>query len=116
MARWSFGGVHHLGLTVVDIERSIDFYINTLGMTLLGRRESIKESYIDKQTGYDGVELNAASFQPEGSATSFEVVQYMSHQCVPLHPAPPLPDTAPPRPHPLTPTPPFTTPPAETYS
>ena len=37
----------------------------------------------DKQTGYPGVELNAASFGPEGSATSFEAVQYMSHQCDP---------------------------------
>ena len=81
MSQWSFGGVHHLGLTVSDIERSIEFYIGTLGMILLGRRKSIKESYIDKQTGYPGVELNAASFQPKGSATSFEVVQYMSHQC-----------------------------------
>ena len=30
------------------------------------------------------MELNAASFGPEDSATSFEAVQYMSHQCDPL--------------------------------
>ena len=36
--------------------------------------------YIDKQTGYPGVELDAATFQPGNSGTTFEVVQYKSHQ------------------------------------
>ena len=77
---WSFQDLHHLGLTVSDIERSIHFYRDLLGMELIGRRPSVTAGYVGQQTGYDGVELNVASFRisPDCRQT-MEVVQYMNH-------------------------------------
>ena len=79
-ATWQLGELHHLGLTVADIERSIHFYRDLLGMTLIRRRPQVDNDYVALQTGYPGVVLNVASFKvtPE-SAQSLEVVQYMNH-------------------------------------
>lgn len=77
---WRLGDLHHLGLTVADIERSIVFYRDVLGMTLIRRRPQVDNDYVALQTGYAGVVLNVASFKvsPE-SVQSLEVVQYMNH-------------------------------------
>src|SRR5215831_12913266 len=72
--------VHHLGLTVADIERSIVLYRDVLGMTLVRRRPQVDNDYVAKQTGYPGVVLNVASFKVSpDSPQSLEVVQYMNH-------------------------------------
>lgn len=77
---WSLGELHHLGLTVADIERSIAFYRDTLGMTLHRRRPHVDNDYVALQTGYPGVVLNVASFKVHpDSLQSLEVVQYMNH-------------------------------------
>jgi len=78
---WSISAVHHLGLTVADIERSIEFYRDLLGMELIRRRPSVTADYVAKQTGYDKIELNVASFRvgPDSPQT-MEVVQYMNQE------------------------------------
>jgi catechol 2,3-dioxygenase-like lactoylglutathione lyase family enzyme len=78
-AVWRLQDVHHLGMTVADIERSIVFYRDVLGMTLLRRRPRVADDYVAQQTGYAGLVLNVASFKvsPE-SPVSLEVVQYMN--------------------------------------
>ena len=77
-ATWKLTDIHHIGMTVRDIEASIRFYRDMLGMKLVGRRESVTNDYVAKQTGYEGVELNVASFRPHAdSKQSLEVVQYM---------------------------------------
>ena len=85
MSSWQLCDIHHLGMTVSDIERSIAFYRDTLGMTLVGRRECVEEGYVAKQTGYDGVRLSVASFRirPD-SPSSLEVVQYLNHTGEPV--------------------------------
>jgi lactoylglutathione lyase len=76
---WQFTAVHHVGLTVRDIEQSIVFYRDVLGMTLIRRRETDAD-YIGQQTGHPGVRLAVASFQPTpDSKQSLEVVQYLTH-------------------------------------
>jgi catechol 2,3-dioxygenase-like lactoylglutathione lyase family enzyme len=68
-----------VGLTVSDIERSIRFYRDLLGMTVVRRRE-IDEGYVAQQTGYSGVQLSAASLTAaDGSSQSLEIVQYRNH-------------------------------------
>ena len=85
MSPWQLAGIHHLGMTVADIERSIEFYRDTLGMTLVGRRPCVEEGYVAKQTGYEGVKLSVASFrvQPD-SPNSLEIVQYLNHAGEPM--------------------------------
>ncbi len=73
------GAVHHLGLTVRDIDRSIGFYRDVLGLRLLARRTA-EASYVGRQTGCPGVRLEVASFQlGTGGRPTLELVQYLSH-------------------------------------
>ncbi len=77
---WALQDLHHLGLTVADIDRSIHFYHDLLGMELIGRRPSVTADYVAQQTGYDNVELNVASFRISPTCRqTMEVVQYMNH-------------------------------------
>lgn len=46
---WQLGELHHLGLTVSDIERSIAFYRDLLGMTLHRRRPHVDSDYVALQ-------------------------------------------------------------------
>ena len=87
-APWRLGALHHLGLTVADIERSIRFYRDVLGMTLIRRRPQVDSDYVALQTGYPGVVLNVASFKvtPDG-LQSLEIVQYMNHAGLPVETA-----------------------------
>ena len=80
MGEWQLTNVHHLGMTVSDIDRSIMFYRDTLGMTLTGRRPCVEGEYVAKQTGYAGVKLSVASFRVRpDSPNSLEIVEYLNH-------------------------------------
>lgn len=71
--------MHHVGITVADIERSIRFYRDVLGFTLV-RRRTADAPYLAEQTGYAGVRLEVASFKSTpDSAQSLELVQYLTH-------------------------------------
>ena len=76
---WQLGRLHHLGVTVADIDRSIEFYRDMLGMELVGSRPCVEEEYVATQTGYPGVQLSVASFRvcPDSPQT-LEVVQYLN--------------------------------------
>ena len=77
---WEFKDIHHLGMTVADIEQSVVFYRDLLGMELIGRRPCVDASYVAPQTGYEGVQLSVASFRVnQNSKQSLEVVQYLNH-------------------------------------
>jgi catechol 2,3-dioxygenase-like lactoylglutathione lyase family enzyme len=77
---WTLNDIHHIGLTVSDIERSIVLYRDLLGMALVRRRPHVDNDYVSLQTGFPGVVLNVASFKvsPE-SRQGIELVQYMNH-------------------------------------
>ena len=47
-AKWQLSDIHHIGLTVSDLERSIQFYRDVLGMTLIRRRPGVREDYISR--------------------------------------------------------------------
>jgi catechol 2,3-dioxygenase-like lactoylglutathione lyase family enzyme len=77
---WRLADIHHVGLTVSDIERSIVFYRDVLGMTLFRRRPNVDNDYVARQTGFAGLVLNVASFKVSpDSPVSLEIVQYMNH-------------------------------------
>jgi len=75
---WRLGQIHHVGITVGDIERSVRFYRDLLGLTLVRRRE-VEADYVTQQTGYAGVRLSVASFESPGSGPSLELAQYVTH-------------------------------------
>ncbi len=81
---WQLTGLHHVCLTVSDVERSVEFYQDFLGMTFVGRREADAD-YIGQQTGYPGVRLAVASFKvaPE-SEEIINLVQYLTHAGDPI--------------------------------
>lgn len=84
---WRLNSLHHVGLTVADIERSIGFYRDVLGLTLHRRRPHVDNDYVELQTGYAGVVLNVASFTIPNAPQTLEIVQYMTHAGSPAAPA-----------------------------
>ena len=86
--------LHHVGLTVADLERSIRFYRDVLGLILVGRR-TVADEYVGQQTGFPGVRLAVASFRTSAdSPHSFELVQYLKYQANVVEPATNRPGTA----------------------
>jgi catechol 2,3-dioxygenase-like lactoylglutathione lyase family enzyme len=72
------GSVYHTGFTVSDIERSVSFYRDVLGMRLV-RRQTGTAPYLAQVTGFDGVRLEIALLQPQDGGTMLELLQYVSH-------------------------------------
>ena len=74
--------IYHTGFTVSDIERSIEFYRDVLGMTLHRRQQGTAE-YLSTITGFEGVKLEVALLKTPDGSGMLELLQYVSH------PAPP---------------------------
>ena len=77
--------VHHVGITVSDIERSLDFYADLLGGERLGpwRRSGPR---IDAVTGYPGVVVHQAFVRAQEGATMVELLQYENGSTTVLDP------------------------------
>jgi catechol 2,3-dioxygenase-like lactoylglutathione lyase family enzyme len=72
------GPVYHTGFTVSDIERSIVFYRDVLGLELI-KRQTGTAPYLATVTGFAGVRLEAAFLQPAAGGSVLELLQYVSH-------------------------------------
>ncbi len=72
------GSVYHTGFTVSDIERSVAFYRDVLGMRLV-RRQQGTAPYLSVITGFEGVRLEVALLEPEDGGSMLELLQYVSH-------------------------------------
>jgi len=71
-------GMYHVGFTVSDIERSIEFYRDLLGLTLHARFQGTAE-YLAKVTGFPGVRLEIALLKTPDGGGMLELLQYVSH-------------------------------------
>ncbi len=82
---WQLTGLHHVCLTVSDLDRSIEFYQDFLGMTFVGRREADAD-YIGQQTGYPGARLVVASLTATPASEEIvNLVQYLTHTGEPIN-------------------------------
>ncbi|MFE8013869.1 VOC family protein [Streptomyces antibioticus] len=68
--------VHHVGITVSDLDRSLDFYARVLGGAPLGSWER-SGPRIDAVTGYPGVVVRQAFVRFAEGATLVELLQYV---------------------------------------
>ncbi len=71
----SIDGVSHFGIQVADLDRSIAFYRDVLGLELIAHWVRDQE-YIQELVGYPGVELQVAVFRFPNSESFLEVLEY----------------------------------------
>jgi lactoylglutathione lyase len=89
----SIEGVSHFGIQVADLERSIAFYRDLLGLELIARWVR-DQPYIQELVGYPGVELNVAVFRFPNSESFLEVLEYRNVAKTPIDTANANPGTA----------------------
>jgi catechol 2,3-dioxygenase-like lactoylglutathione lyase family enzyme len=70
--------ISHTGFTVADIDRSIAFYRDVLGLTLLGRQEG-RRPYLATITGFPEVYLKTAWLAVAPGGHVLELLEYSSH-------------------------------------
>ena len=76
------GFVYHTGFTVSDIERSLAFYRDLLGLKLV-KRWTGTAPYLAAVTGFEGVRLEIALLQSADGGSMLELLQYVSHPAEP---------------------------------
>jgi lactoylglutathione lyase len=86
-------GIHHTGLHVGDIERSVAFYRDLLGLELLTRQES-KNGYVAEIVGYPGAEMRFAFLRHPSGGPIIELIQYVEPAGQPIDTATKNPGTA----------------------
>lgn len=82
--------IWHASFTVSDIDRSIAFYRDELGLELVHEQEQANE-YTRKFVGYPDAHLKVAQFaipgaEPPPSRHVIELVQYVAPKGEPVHP------------------------------
>jgi catechol 2,3-dioxygenase-like lactoylglutathione lyase family enzyme len=86
-------GVSHFGIQVADLERSVPFYRDALGLELVTRWTRTEE-YIQELVGYPGVELRVAVFRLPCSEAFLEVLEYGNVERQAIDPSTANPGTA----------------------
>ncbi|MCC6223578.1 MAG: VOC family protein [Thermoleophilia bacterium] len=69
--------VQHAGLTVTDLDRSLAFYRDLLGLEVFARGER-RGGYFAAIVGYPDTHVRFALARPPGSAFHLELFQYLS--------------------------------------
>ena len=80
----------HVGFSVWDLDRSLAFYRNLLGLELDWERV-YEEEYVRRVVGYPGLRLRCAMLKLPGTKTRLELLHYdgVSRQRVDMHRANP---------------------------
>jgi glyoxylase I family protein len=68
--------LHHVGLTVSDLDASVEFYCAVLGCVVRERSEA-SGSEIETLTGIGGARIHTADLELEGGAI-LELIQYLA--------------------------------------
>jgi catechol 2,3-dioxygenase-like lactoylglutathione lyase family enzyme len=86
-------GVHHTGLHVRDLARSVAFYRDLLGLQLLAEREA-RADYVGEVVGYPGATIRMAWLRHPDGGPIVELLQYVDPAGTPVDTATPNPGTA----------------------
>jgi catechol 2,3-dioxygenase-like lactoylglutathione lyase family enzyme len=79
MSAWTIDGPRHAGITVSDLDRSLEFYCGLLGLELLWRR-LYEEREITRIVGVpEAIGIEVAMLRVPGSEVDVELLQY--HGC-----------------------------------
>lgn len=78
------GAVHHIGVTVAELERSIRFWERLLGATARDRR-LLHGPQVGVMVGYEGVRIDSCWIDLPGGP-SLELLQYMDRDEAPYDP------------------------------
>jgi len=68
-------GLDHIGFAVADLDRSVAFYRDLLGMQVLWQRV-YQEEYVRTLVGYPSATLRCAYLKIPGSAVKLELLEY----------------------------------------
>jgi lactoylglutathione lyase len=79
----SIEGVSHFGIQVADLDRSVAFYGDLLGLEMIARWVR-DQPYIQELVGYPGVELHVAVFRLPHSESFLEVLEYRNVEKRPI--------------------------------
>jgi len=75
--------LHHVGMTVRDLEASVEFYCSVLGCRVRARSEAAGGEELQTLTGVAGAEVAIADLDvPNGGY--LELIQYLSPRAAPL--------------------------------
>jgi glyoxylase I family protein len=77
--------IHHVGITVSDLEAAIEFYLEASGGTLVGQFENTGPA-IDAVTGYPGVVVRQAFLATGAGETFIELLEYRNGSGVRIDP------------------------------
>tara|TARA_B100000315_G_C14416328_1_gene513394 strand:- start:14 stop:466 length:453 start_codon:yes stop_codon:yes gene_type:complete len=73
-------GMQHVGVCVSNLERSLDFYCNTLGLTKVAEFEAEDEKITKNILGLEGAKLKVAMVQhgEASDTTVIELIQFLT--------------------------------------
>ena len=70
-------GIHHTSFTVADLERSLTFFRDVLGLEVLFVRE-VRDDYFGQIVGLPGCVVKAAMLRLPGAEHRLELFQYLT--------------------------------------
>lgn len=86
-------GHHHTGIQVTDLEKSLTFYCDLLGLELL-LRWNRTAPYIETFSGYPGVDMHGAILRMPDSEAILEILEYRNVERQAIDPSTANPGTA----------------------
>ena len=76
------GAIQHTGLTVSNLERSVDFYVRILGCTLIMAQEKTG-GYLAEIVGYPGASVKMAHLSDPAGHHVIELFEYVTPEVLP---------------------------------